>query len=480
MAAINFPDSPSINDEFTINDRTWIYVGDDVWNTSETEVLTGPQGPTGPTGSTGATGPTGPTGPTDLPTQTGNEGKYLTTNGTSAAWATVDALPLQSDNAGKLLTTDGTSAAWSSLILGSSTTLPSLSIKQASSTATITNAVGNGTSITYTANNNFSAGQLVAISGITPSAYNLPLAEISSANSTSFTVTHPETGTYVSGGSVIASSKFLQEWQNSSNQVMSAITGTGGFYANGLIDQRSINSGVHIGRTSTPRILFVPTDALDSSGNWQIDVFGNNVFRWFTPGVTQMSLVDRSLSIGDTAVAGDPTISANISSASKIGLVVKGAASQTANLQEWRNSAGTSLASVTSDGALNVREVFEKARVVTAVWTGVVTYDVANFGSVYYTTSNASANWTPNIIYKTGVTLNSVMATETAITVTLAITQGATAYFPTAFQIDGTARTVRWINGSAPTFGNPNSIDIYTCTIIKTGITVITDVAFSS
>ena len=47
-----------------------------------------------------------------LPTQTGNSGKFLGTNGTSASWQTVDALPAQTGAAGKYLTTDGTDAAW--------------------------------------------------------------------------------------------------------------------------------------------------------------------------------------------------------------------------------------------------------------------------------------------------------------------------------------------------------------------------------
>lgn len=50
-----------------------------------------------------------------LPTQTGNSGKFLTTNGTAASWATVDALPSQSGQSGKFLTTDGTDASWSTL-----------------------------------------------------------------------------------------------------------------------------------------------------------------------------------------------------------------------------------------------------------------------------------------------------------------------------------------------------------------------------
>ncbi len=47
-----------------------------------------------------------------VPSQTGNEGKYLTTDGTVTSWGTVDALPSQTGNDGKFLTTDGTIASW--------------------------------------------------------------------------------------------------------------------------------------------------------------------------------------------------------------------------------------------------------------------------------------------------------------------------------------------------------------------------------
>jgi hypothetical protein len=49
-----------------------------------------------------------------LPDQTGNTGKYLTTNGTAKSWGTVSqyALPSQTGNSGKFLTTNGTSESW--------------------------------------------------------------------------------------------------------------------------------------------------------------------------------------------------------------------------------------------------------------------------------------------------------------------------------------------------------------------------------
>ena len=51
----------------------------------------------------------------EYPTQTGNSGKYLTTNGTAVSWATVDALPAQTSNSGKYLKTDGTTATWETI-----------------------------------------------------------------------------------------------------------------------------------------------------------------------------------------------------------------------------------------------------------------------------------------------------------------------------------------------------------------------------
>ena len=49
---------------------------------------------------------------TGLPSQSGQSGKYLTTNGTTASWSTVDALPSQTGHSSEVLTTNGTTASW--------------------------------------------------------------------------------------------------------------------------------------------------------------------------------------------------------------------------------------------------------------------------------------------------------------------------------------------------------------------------------
>ena len=71
-----------------------------------------------------------------LPSQTNNSGKYLTTNGTIASWSTVDALPLQSGNSGKYLTTNGTTASWESLESVSALTVDSAPVANSTNLVT--------------------------------------------------------------------------------------------------------------------------------------------------------------------------------------------------------------------------------------------------------------------------------------------------------------------------------------------------------
>lgn len=59
----------------------------------------------------------------NLPNQSGNSGKFLTTNGSAMSWATVDALPSQTGQSGKYLTTNGVSASWGTIDFSNYVTL---------------------------------------------------------------------------------------------------------------------------------------------------------------------------------------------------------------------------------------------------------------------------------------------------------------------------------------------------------------------
>ena len=101
---------------------------------------------------------------------------------------------------------------------------------------------------------------------------------------------------------------------------------------------------------------------------------------------------------------------------------------------------------------------------------GTVNFEAAD-GSVLYYTVNATGNWTLNVRASGGATLSSVLQVGDAITVVFLATNGTTAYYPTTYQIDGSAVTPKWQNGIAPTAGSASSIDAYSLTIIKTAAT---------
>ena len=111
--------------------------------------------------------------------------------------------------------------------------------------------------------------------------------------------------------------------------------------------------------------------------------------------------------------------------------------------------------------------------------TGTINYDVTTQSVLYYT-SNASANWTVNFRGSSGTSLNTAMATGEAITVVFLVTQGATAYYNSAVQVDGNSVTPKYLGGTAWTAGNVSSIDAYSYTIVKTGSATFTVFASQS
>ncbi len=117
----------------------------------------------------------------------------------------------------------------------------------------------------------------------------------------------------------------------------------------------------------------------------------------------------------------------------------------------------------------------EAVNVVPSALTGAITLD-AKTNSVHYYTANASANWTLNFRGDGSTTMNTFLTTGQSVTVVLLATQGGSAFYPTAFTIDGTAVgvTVEWLGGAAPTGGNASGVDSYSFTIIKTAASTYT------
>jgi len=135
------------------------------------------------------------------------------------------------------------------------------------------------------------------------------------------------------------------------------------------------------------------------------------------------------------------------------------------NLSFLAGYAGSSQAVPT----MNLPNVGEVVTVSATAATGTINYDSITQSVLFYTT-NASGNWVVNIRGNGSTTLNSMLSTGQSITVAFFVTQGATAYYNTSIQVDGTTSgvTTQWQGGAAPTAGNASGTDIYAYTIVKT------------
>ena len=130
--------------------------------------------------------------------------------------------------------------------------------------ASITNVTGNGTTVTYTAANSFSAGQIVTIDQVMPYIYNLQSVVIASANASQFTVTNGATGTYISGGLATAPINItgytakmqMRSYPDNPTSVLTLTTENGGITITGATG----NIALHATATQTGAINQGPYD----------------------------------------------------------------------------------------------------------------------------------------------------------------------------------------------------------------------------
>lgn len=196
--------------------------------------------------------------------------------------------------------------------------------------------------------------------------------------------------------------------------------------------------------------------------------------------------VSNNLTVGNSITAASASLSTplpvasggtNASSFTANGILYASSSSALANssaLQFDGTNLGIGVTPVASNGLLqmgsygSVKALMESITVSATAATGTINIDAVTQGILYYT-SNATANWTLNVRGNSTTTLNSIMQTGQSITVVFLATNGSTAYYPTALTIDGSAVTPKWQLGTAPTFGNVNSVDSYSYVIVKTG-----------
>jgi len=174
---------------------------------------------------------------------------------------------------------------------------------------------------------------------------------------------------------------------------------------------------------------------------------------------TTLDIADINITVANGA--------ANSAAADGAGLTIEGAG---VNFQwsdaDQKMSLNKSLA---VNGTLDIEEVYEKVNVSNGT-SGTITFNTLEQGINFYNV-NQLANRTINFS-----NVNANLDAGQSVTCSILMSQGSTAYYLNAYQVDGSAVTPKW-QGGAPTEGNASSIDVYSFTIIKTADATFTVLA---
>ena len=153
----------------------------------------------------------------------------------------------------------------------------------------------------------------------------------------------------------------------------------------------------------------------------------------------------------------DPTADRTVSIPDESGTLAIG--------QNVSTSASVTFANVTATGNVAISGRIDKTTIResvadTSVSASVVTANYAT-GDIFYIGTAPASNFTVNLT-------NAPTDDGKAITVVLFVTQGATGYYPNVVQVAGSAQTIKWANGAAPTpTSSAGKIDIFSFTFVR-------------
>jgi hypothetical protein len=133
-----------------------------------------------------------------------------------------------------------------------------------------------------------------------------------------------------------------------------------------------------------------------------------------------------------------------------------------------------------SNLAFSITTLFETANVYTTAIGGNTNIDILN-NTVYFFSSNTTANVTFNVRGNASTTLANSLNTGSSISLAILMKQGLNNY-KANLNIDGTLITPYWIGNTYPVYsvGTQESIDTYSFNIIKTGSSSYTVLAANS
>ena len=132
-------------------------------------------------------------------------------------------------------------------------------------------------------------------------------------------------------------------------------------------------------------------------------------------------------------------------------------------------NANVTSSKLTSNLSISIVNALETANIFTTAVGGNVNIDVLN-NTVYFFSSNTTANVTFNIRGNSSTTLENTLSIGRSISLAILLKQGANT-FKANVHIDGTLVSTLWAGNSSPAYivGTNESTDLYSFNVIKTG-----------
>lgn len=336
------------------------------------------------------------------------------------------------------------------------------------------NSTGHGNLILATGGNGTQNKIIFAAGGLQSSNTQMVITPDTSVNINIATNSNSSTtgALVVAGGLGVGGNVYI----NGNTNIQGTITvGGGAFESNNLTVSDPI---VFMGNTNTNDTFDLGfagkfNDGSDKYAGLLRDASDSGKFKLFTnltsaPTTTanfaaaaNASLIVGNLEAsGNTSVTGNATVSTNLTvtgnATVSTNLTVTGNATVSTDLAVTGNT--TLTGGLTVSGPLTAAEMSEIATSGT-ISTNVLTLDWSATNISYV--SSPSANFTINVT-------NAPTTNDRALSVTVIVTQGATAYIPSALQIAGSGQTIKWSGGAAPA-GTASKIDIFSFVLLRTG-----------
>ena len=187
---------------------------------------------------------------------------------------------------------------------------------------------------------------------------------------------------------------------------------------------------------------------------------------------TTATLGNAAIGLGNTTTSvGNLTLTnvTIVSGTSAVGNVTLG------NTTVGLGNTATSIGNLALNNA-TIENIQEPANITATAANATINIDILS-NVVVYCTANATGNFTVNFRGNAGTTFNNAVPANVSVSASLVTAQGATAYYNSLVQVDGSTVTPKWQGGTAPTTGNANSTDTYVYVVMKTAANAYTILA---